>query len=179
MHFEKHFIESSDKDPSERVLIRTHEPPFIGETFQRVNRAGLLGGAALQRAEVILSARTREHENPELDCEWDEVEYEVELPLHMREFAELPELNVEEDGTGLFWMRLTHPDFDIYTDNPQSKSWSTYGVFISVDNENANPDHIRWQCADALMTPSNELLPGALGDMSLRLALIEMKAPEA
>lgn len=185
MEWDKYFITNSTRKRREDfVVIRTREVPVLAETFARINRATTLGKRAVRQASVVLGARLK----PEAAvCETDggcvsssmDMRFGVEFPLAVPELAEVPELDVKEDGEGLTWLRISNRHFDLYADNPaMADREPTLGVFIPTETPgvaNADPEHIRWQYADALLTPTTAELPGALGDMSVRAALLDLK----
>lgn len=185
MEWDKYFITNSTlKRREDFVVIRTGEVPALDETFARINRAALLGKRAIRQCNAVLGARL----NPEAaTCETDggcvssstDMRFGVELPLAVDDLAEVDELDVKEDGEGLFWLRVSNRHFDLYADNPaMSDRQPTLGVFIPTETPgvaNTDPEHIRWQYADALLTPTTAELPGALGDISVRAALLGLK----
>ena len=185
MEWDKYFITNSTlKRREDFVIIRTREVPDLAETFARINRATTLGKRAVRQASVVLGARLK----PEaIVCETVsgcvsssmDMQFGAEFPLSVPELAKVPELDVKEDGEGLSWLRISNRHFDLYADNPAMVVRDpTLGVFIATVTPGvagADSEHIRWKYADALLTPTTAELPGALGDMSVRAALLDLK----
>lgn len=183
MEWDKYFTTNHTlKRREDFVVIRTGEVPALDETFARINRAALLGERAIRQCNAVLGARLK----PEAAiCETDggcvqssmDMRFGVELPLEVIDLAEVDELDVKEDGEGLFWLRISNRHLDLYADNPAMTDRPTLGVFIPTETPGmaSAPEHIRWQYADALLTPTTAELPGALGDMSVRAALLALK----
>ncbi len=186
MKWDKYFKTNHTlKKREDCVVIRTDEVPALDETFERINRAALLGERAIRQCTAFLGARlSQETTTLEADdnCTRSSKDWEfgVELPLAVSDLAEVSELDVKEDGEGLFWLRIFNRHFDLYADNPSmtDDEQPTFGVFVRTETPglaSADPEHIRWQYADALLTPITAELPGALGDVSLRAALVGLK----
>jgi hypothetical protein len=185
MEWDKYFITNHTlKTRADFVVIRSREVPPFDETFARLNRAATLGKRAVKQANVVLGARL----NPEVAVPEDseacgvrtstDMEFGVEFPVGVPALTEVRELDIKEDGEGLFWLRLSNRRFDLYADNPATSEHPTLGVFIPTETPgvtSADPEHIRWQYADALLTPITAELPGALGDISIRAALLGLK----
>lgn len=185
MEWDKYFTTNHTlKKREDFVVIRADEVPVLDETFARINRAALLGKRAIRQCSAVLGARL----SPEAAvCEIDggcvsgstDIQFGVELPIAVSDLAEPSELDVKADGEGLFWLRVSNRHFDIYADNPaMTDQQLSYGVFIPTESPGvtgADPEHIRWQRADALLTPTTAELPGALGDISVRAALLALK----
>lgn len=185
MEWDKYFVTNSTlKRREDFVVIRTQEVPALAETFARINRAALLGERAIRQCEAVLGAQLK---SEAAICETDggcvsssmDIRFGVELPLAVSDLAEVEELDVREDGEGLSWLRISNRHFDLYADNPAMGDRNhTLGVFIPTETPgvaSADPEHMRWQYADALLTPTTAGLPGALGDMSVRAALLDLK----
>lgn len=185
MEWDKYFVTNTTlKRRQDFVVIRTREVPELGETFARINRAALLGDRAIRQCNAVFGARLK---SEAAVCETDggcvsssmDMQFGVELPLAVSDLAEVEELDVREDGEGLSWLRISNRHFDLYVDSPAKGDRShKLGVFIATETPgvaSASPEHIRWQYADALLTPTTAELPGALGDMSLRAALLDLK----
>ncbi len=167
------------------LVIRTGEAPPLEETIARINRAAMLGSRAVRRCSVVFGARLNQGAGV---CEIDgdraknstDRRFVMNLPLRVSDLAEITELDVQEGGEGLFWLRLSGgSNLEIYADNPETQQGnSRLAAFLGTESPNAataNPSHIRWQYADALLTPTAAELPGALGDMSLRAALLALR----
>lgn len=185
MEFDKYFVtERTYKKRKDFVVIRTNEVPPLDETFARINRAATLGKRTLRQCDAFLGAKLSQEADV---CETgggcmgssSNMRFGVELPLAVPDLAEVEELDVKEDGEGLFWLRISARNLDLYADNPAMRNGhSTLGIFIateSPDAANADPNHVRWQYADALLTPTAADLPGALGDVPLRAALTSLR----
>lgn len=185
MEWDKYFVTNSTlKKRKDFIVIRTREVPELAETFARINRAALLGERAIRQCNAVLGARLKpesavcEAESGCVSSSMD-MQFGVELPLAVSDLAEVEELDVAEDGEGLSWLRVSNRHFDLYADNPAMGDHNhTLGVFIPTETPgiaSADPEHIRWQYADALLTPTTAELPGALGDLSVRAALLDLK----
>lgn len=184
MEWDKYFVTNRTlKRRKDFVVIRTHEVPGLAETFARVNRAALLGERAIRWCEAVLGAKLK---SEAATCETDggcvsssmDLRFGVELPLAVSDLAEVEELDVRKDGQGLSWLRIFNRQFDLYAYNPAMGGDHTLGVFIPTETPgvaSADPEHMRWQYADVLLTPTTAGLPGALGDMSVRAALLDLK----
>jgi hypothetical protein len=186
MEFDKYFItDHTLKKREDFVVIRTHEVPLIDETFARINRAAALGKRAVRLSNVVFGAKLNKEAAATTDSLTGasssmDLEFRVELPVTLNDIAEIAELDVQENGAGLSWLRLSNRQFDFYADNPALKGLqgAVLGVFIPTETPNTanvDPEHIRWEYADALLTPSTTELPGALGDVSLRASLLKLK----
>lgn len=191
MEFDKYFTTKHTlKKRADFVVIRTDNVPALGETFARINRAASLGSRAIRQSNAFLGARLSP-KTKTAACEADggcgciqnssDMQFGVVLPVAVSELAGVSELDVKEDGEGLSWLRIFNRYFDLYADNPAMQDNSTYGLFIHTESPNMshiNLEHARWWYADALLTPSMAELPGALGDMSVRAALVGLKPGE-
>lgn len=185
MEWDKYFTSNHTmKRREDFVVIRSHEVPDLNETFARISRAANLGKRVVRHCNAVLGARLNTElvaANQDSSCGVNsstDMQFDIELPITVGDLAELSELDVNEDGEGLHWLRISSRYFDLYADNPSITERPTIGVFIPTeapDSASAEPKHIRWEYADALLTPTAIDLPGPLGDMSIRAALLGLK----
>lgn len=189
MEFDKYFVTNYDqKRRDDFVIIRSSNAPPLTETFERINRATSLGKRMIRQCLAVMGARINQDV---VSCAADggcapdsmDMTFNLDLPLGISDLAEIPELDVKEDGEGLSWLRISTRHFDFDVDNPAmtDRFAPGLGVFISTDSPdatNVDLDHVRWQRADALLTPIDKELPGVLGDISLRSALVALRPGE-
>lgn len=187
LEWDKYFVtHRTHKKREDFVIIRTGEVPPLDETFARLNRAAALGKRVTRHASAILGARLNPGNIvPEEAHEGDapsstDMKFGIEFPMTVSDLAAIDELDIRENGDGLFWLRLASANgrFEVFADNPATQEHPSLAVIVPTETPgaiNADPEHIKWQCADALLTPLEAELPGALGDLSLRSALLDLR----
>lgn len=185
LEFEKLLVSIPErKKRNDFVIVRASPAPELEETLRRMNRAMNLGERAIRNTPAVLGAKTKS--TTEI-CDTDtgqcvtgstDLEFMLSPPLEVSDFTDVEELEIGDDGSGLFWMRASNRYFDFYADVPSpTNRRSLVGVFVALESPRSRP-HLttdrRWDYADALMTPSEISVPGTLGSIQLRRFMTEL-----